>query len=130
MPSCRAAFFGRPTCTGLVHSLSRLPSFVLDSPGVLDSPVVVLALAPLSLQQSHARWITLSFGATQTVAGILMAVAVLFTLTGERFSSLRVCCNTSQRVKFREFCGNLRWVFMLSFCLPSDDQFRRNFHST
>eukprot|EP00903_Cladosiphon_okamuranus_P019508 g17939.t1 len=49
---------------------------------------------------SHDRWITLSFGATQTVAGMLMALAVLFTLTGERFSSLRVCCRTSQRVKF------------------------------
>ncbi|CAB1103465.1 unnamed protein product [Ectocarpus sp. CCAP 1310/34] len=50
--------------------------------------------------ESHGRWISLSFGATQTVAGILMALTVLFTMTGERFSSLRVCCKTSQRVKF------------------------------
>eukprot|EP00752_Nemacystus_decipiens_P008223 g7353.t1 len=50
--------------------------------------------------ESHARWITLSFGATQTLAGMLMAVAVLFTVTGERSGSLRVCLKTSQRVKF------------------------------
>ncbi|CAN0482834.1 unnamed protein product [Ectocarpus sp. 12 AP-2014] len=50
--------------------------------------------------ESHGRWISLSFGATQTVAGMLMALAVLFTMTGERFSSLKVCCKTSQRVKF------------------------------
>ncbi|CBJ31672.1 hypothetical protein Esi_0273_0019 [Ectocarpus siliculosus] len=50
--------------------------------------------------ESHGRWISLSFGATQTVAGMLMALAVLFTVSGERFSSLKVCCKTSQRVKF------------------------------
>ena len=54
-------------------------------------------------QPSHARWISLSFGATQTVAGMLMAVVLIFTVTGERFASLKVCCKTSQRVKFREF---------------------------
>ncbi|CAN0189271.1 unnamed protein product [Pylaiella littoralis] len=31
---------------------------------------------------------------------MLMALTVAFTLTGERLSSLRVCCKTSQRVKF------------------------------
>ncbi|CAN0113754.1 unnamed protein product [Scytosiphon promiscuus] len=50
--------------------------------------------------ESHSRWISLSFGATQTVAGMLMALTVLFTVTGERFASLKVCCNNSQRVKF------------------------------
>ena len=55
-----------------------------------------------SSQPSHARWISLSFGATQTLSGMLMALAVLFTVTRERFASLRVCCKTSQRVKFRK----------------------------
>eukprot|EP00903_Cladosiphon_okamuranus_P019509 g17940.t1 len=50
---------------------------------------------------SRARWITLSFGATQTLAGMLMALVVLFiTVTPEQLASLKVCCRTSQRVKF------------------------------
>lgn len=54
-------------------------------------------------QVNQARWISLSFGATQTLAGILMAAVLIFTITGERKASLRVCCKSSQRVYFRKF---------------------------
>lgn len=76
-------------------------------------PVLYCPASILCLQPSHDRWITLSFGATQTVAGILMALTVIFTFTGERFASLKVCWKTSQRVKFREYScltrGCLAW---------------------
>ncbi|CAM9751086.1 unnamed protein product, partial [Laminaria digitata] len=46
-----------------------------------------------------ARWISLSFLTTQAVAGFLMALILIFNVTGPRPASLIVCCRTSKRVK-------------------------------
>lgn len=42
-----------------------------------------------------------------------MAFVVLFTVTGARFASLKVCCKTSQRVKFRECMYRLLSAYSL-----------------
>ncbi|CAM9979440.1 unnamed protein product, partial [Ectocarpus fasciculatus] len=46
-----------------------------------------------------SRWISLSFVTTQGFAGVLMALALLFVVTGERRKSLLVCIRTSKRMK-------------------------------
>lgn len=53
-------------------------------------------------QPTIGHWISISFGAMQMVAGFLMMVVMLFTVSGERLKSLKACCQTSNRVKFRE----------------------------
>ncbi|CAN0113956.1 unnamed protein product, partial [Scytosiphon promiscuus] len=49
-----------------------------------------------------ARWISLSFVTSQTAAGILMAVVLIFTVSGKRRTSLRVCLKTSKRINLCE----------------------------
>eukprot|EP00904_Undaria_pinnatifida_P011635 jgi/Undpi1/7601/HiC_scaffold_23.g10074.m1 len=52
-----------------------------------------------SSNAKFSRWISLSFVTTQAVVGILMAMILLFNVTGKRRASLIVCCKTSKRVK-------------------------------